>query len=121
MKRAYERTLFQRAKIERFSKSEAEFDANDQLIEIATNVSVGLAQKAATQSAMQDGNGNVKVQQYFLLHTLFSGIQAGDTVTVTDVTGYVLYGRFRAAKPYPVMDTKGIHHYEVFLYEDGDA
>lgn len=118
MKRAYERTLFQRAKIERFSKSEAEFDANDQLIEIATNVPVGLAQKS---SSATDGNGNVKVQQYFLLHTLFPDIQAGDTINVTNPNGAVSFGSFRAAKPYPVMDTKGIHHYEVFLDEDGDA
>lgn len=115
---AYERTLFQRAKIERWQDNESEYDSREELAEIANNIPVGLAQK---NSSVADGNGNVVVKQYFLLHTLFADIKASDIITVTDPSGTVEYGRFRAAEPYPVMDVQGIHHYEVVLEEEGDA
>lgn len=115
---AYERTLFQRAKIERWQDNESEFDSKEELFTVAENTPVGLAQK---NSSVADGNGNVVVKQYFLLHTLFADIKASDIITVTDPSGTVEYGRFRAGKPYPVMDVKGVHHYEVVLEEEADA
>ncbi|MED0679697.1 hypothetical protein P4S83_17750 [Aneurinibacillus thermoaerophilus] len=118
---AYDYTLFQRAKIERYDREGKVYNGKLRLILIAENVPVGLANNTSNATAIQNGNGNTVINQTFLLHTRFSNIKAGDVITVGDGITPDLFGVFDAAKPYPVMDQNGVHHYEVILVQKTDA
>lgn len=115
----YERTLFQRATIERWQSDGAKYNPKQKLVTIAEDIPCGIGNKTGPATAIQDGNGNVEVQQLYIMHTRFPNIKAGDVITVTG--GGVVFGKYRAAQPYPVMDTQGIHHYEITLESKDDA
>lgn len=115
----YDYTLFQRAKIERRVKGNDKYNPKSKIEKIAEDVPCGIGNKTGTATAIRDGIGNVEVQQLYLMHTRFPDIKAGDIITVTG--GGVVFGKYRAAPPYPVMDEKGVHHYEITLEVTNDA
>ncbi|MEZ2659289.1 hypothetical protein [Aneurinibacillus aneurinilyticus] len=115
----YERTLFQRAKIERRVEGDNKYNPKSKFKKIAEDVPCGIGNKTGTATAIRDGIGNVEVQQIYIMHTRFPDIKAGDIITITG--GGVVFGKYRAAPPYPVMDTEGIHHYEITLEVTNDA
>lgn len=99
--------------VSRIVSDDKEYDSKQELKEIATDQPCALVKK--NQSKVNEVMGRVEIDNVVFIHTLYSGIKAGDTIDVYDPETKYNLGRYIASQPYPAFDREGIHHFEIDL------
>lgn len=105
-------------KVFRFVDDGKEFDSRQDYEQIDKDKDIPCALEKKNQSKVNEPIGRVEAEGTHLLLTLYPGIVVGDVIEVYEPKSGYHMGRYIAAKPEPISDRDGIHHFEIDLKDE---